>query len=224
PPPGPQWYRVSFGSHRASDLPVLTKEHVLATFPAIGTIADARLRSLSVDVWRYVSDRNPAWSDIERVPLHPTMPIATHGNLVKHIVGMVRLFETLVPLYAELWQQRMDIDAYRAAAYVHDAAKVIEFRERGGALEATPGYNHAIEAGRIVRELGGPEHVAHMVEAHSFAGPLVVPRTKEAQLFLLGDPMCLNVFPEHGASAIERHLKANGWEDPKTLERYRPPT
>src|SRR5581483_4928863 len=90
PPPGPQWYRVSFGSHRASDLPVLTKEHVLATFPAIGTIADARLRSLSVDVWRYVSDRNPAWSDIERVPLHPTMPIATHGNLVKHIVGMVR--------------------------------------------------------------------------------------------------------------------------------------
>lgn len=202
---------------------MLTKEHVLATFPAIGAITDAGLRALSTDVWRYVSDRNPSWDDIERIPLHPSMPIATHGNLVKHIVGMVRLFDLLVPMYAELWQQDMDPDAFRAAAYVHDAAKVVEFSERAGALEAMPGYNHAVEAGRIVRELGGREDVAHMVEAHSFAGPLVVPRTKEAQLFLLGDPMCLNVFPEQGPSAIERHLKANGWEDPKTLERYRSP-
>ncbi len=202
---------------------MLTKEHVLATFPAIGSIADAQLRALSVDVWRYVSDRNPQWNDIEQLPLHPSMPIAIHGNLVKHIVGMVRLFEMLVPMYAELWGQTMDLDSFRTAAYVHDAAKVIEFTERNGALEAIPGYNHAVEAGRIVRELGGPEHVAHMAEAHSFAGPLVVPRTMEAQLFLLGDPMCLNVFPEQGASAIERHLKANGWEAPKTLESYRPP-
>lgn len=202
---------------------MLTREHVLATFPAIGVIADPKLRALSVDVWRYVSDRNPEWSDIEKVPLHPSMPIATHGNLVKHIVGMVRLFETLVPMYGELWEQTMDLDAFRAAAYVHDAAKVVEFRGKGGELEPIPGYNHALEAGRIVRELGGPEGVAHMVEAHSFAGPLVMPRTKEAQLFLLGDPMCLNVFPEQGASAIERHLKANGWEAPKTLETYRSP-
>jgi hypothetical protein len=136
---------------------------------------------------------------------------------------MGRLFEMLVPMYAELWEQTMDLDAFRAAAYAHDAAKVIEFRERSGQLEPIAGYNHALEAGRIVRELGGPEPVAHMVEAHSFAGPLVVPRTKEAQLFLLGDPMCLNVFPEQGASAIERHLKANGWEAPKTLETYRSP-
>ena len=202
---------------------MLTREHVLATFTAVGVITDPKLRTLSVDVWRYVSDRNPEWSDIEKVPLHPSMPIATHGNLVKHIVGMVRLFEMLVPMYAELWEQTMDLDAFRAAAYVHDAAKVIEFRERSGQLEPIAGYNHAVEAGRIVRELGGPEPVAHMVEAHSFAGPLVVPRTKEAQLFLLGDPMCLNVFPEQGASAIERHLKANGWEAPKTLETYRSP-
>ena len=202
---------------------MLTKEHVLATFPQIGTLTDARLRSLSTDVWRYVSERNPLWYDIERVPLHPSMPIATHGNLVKHIAGMVRLFEVLVPMYAELWQQDMSLDAFRCASYVHDAAKVIEFSERNGALEAIPGYNHAIEAARIVRELGGPEPVAHMVEAHSFAGPLVMPRTKEAQLFLLGDPMCLNVFPEQGPSAIERHLKANGWDPPKTLETYRPP-
>jgi hypothetical protein len=62
-----------------------------------------------------------------------------------------------------------------------------------------------------------------MVEAHSFSGPLVVPRTRDAQLFLLLDPMCLNVFPEQGAGVVERHLKANGREDPKTLERYRTP-
>jgi hypothetical protein len=202
---------------------VLTTEHVLGIFPGIGAIADKRLRALSQDVWRYVSDRNPTWSDIERIPLHPTMPIATHGNLVKHVNAMIRLSETLGPLYRELWLQDLDLDAFRAAVYVHDAAKVIEFTETDTGLQAIAGYNHAIEAGRIVRELGGPEPLAHMCEAHSFSGPLVLPRTRDAQLFLLMDPMCLNVFPEQGPGVFERHLKANGWDAPPTLERYRSP-
>ena len=202
---------------------MLTTDSVLRAFPGISAIADRGLRALSTDVWRYVSDRNPTWSDIERLPLHPTMPIATHGNLIKHVNAMVALSETLVPLYRELWQQDLDLDTFRAAAYVHDAAKVIEFTETGGGLQAVAGFNHAIEAGSIVRELGGPEGLAHMCEAHSFSGPLLVPRTRDAQLFLLMDPMCLNVFPEQGAGVFERHLKANGWEAPPTLERYRSP-
>ncbi|HEV8671776.1 MAG TPA: HD domain-containing protein [Candidatus Limnocylindria bacterium] len=192
-------------------------------FPTISRIQNKILRLLVTDVWRYVSERNPAWTEIERIPLHPTMPIAKHGNLVKHVVAMVRISEALVPIYRELWQQDLDLDMFRAASYVHDAAKVIEFSEKDGALTAITGYNHAIEAGRIVRELGGPEPLAHMVEAHSFAGALVVPRTRDAQLFLMLDPMCLNVFPEQGAGVVERHLKANGWDDPDTLGRYRTP-
>ena len=202
---------------------MLTDSDVFRVFLGIKDIRDARLRTLTTDVWRYVSERNPAWTDIERIPLHPTMPIATHGNLVKHVIAMVRLSEALVPIYRELWRQDLDLDTFRTAVYVHDAAKVIEFSEKDGAITGIPGYNHAIEAGRIVRELGGPEPLAHMVEAHSFSGPLVVPRTRDAQLFLLLDPMCLNVFPEQGAGVVERHLKANGREDPNTLERYRTP-
>jgi putative nucleotidyltransferase with HDIG domain len=202
---------------------VLTRAHVVSVFPGIDVIRDHSLRELGIEMWRYVSDRNRSWTDITRIPLHPTMPIATHGNLVKHVVAMAHLSEAIVPLYREQWEQQMDIDTFRAAAYVHDAAKVIEFTERDGALEAIPGYNHAIEAGRIVRELGGPETVAHMAEAHSFTGPLVVPRTREAQLFLLLDPMCLNVFPEQGKGVVERHLAANGREVPRTLETYRSP-
>ncbi len=202
---------------------VPTEADVVRVFPGIRDIRDARLRKLSTDVWRYVSERNPAWTDIERIPLHPTMPIATHGNLVKHVIAMVRLSEALVPIYRELWKQDLDLDTFRTAVYVHDVAKVIEFSEKDGAITGIPGYNHAIEAGRIVRELGGPEPLAHMVEAHSFSGPLVVPRTRDAQLFLLLDPICLNVFPEQGAGVVEQHLKANGREDPKTLERYRTP-
>jgi hypothetical protein len=203
---------------------VLTEGDVLHAFPAIKDIRDVSLRKLSTDVWRHVSERNPSWADIERIPLHPTMPIPTHGNLVKHVLAMVRLSDTLVPTFRELWQQDLDLDTFRAAAYVHDAAKVIEFTERDGGVEAIPGYNHAIEAGRIVREVGGPEAIAHMCEAHSFSGPLVMPRTRDAQLFLLLDPMCLNVFPGQGGPAVfERHLKANAYEDPKTLEKYRSP-
>ncbi|HEY3127562.1 MAG TPA: HD domain-containing protein, partial [Candidatus Limnocylindria bacterium] len=136
---------------------MLTDSDVLRAFPGIRDIRDARLRKLSTDVWRHASERNPEWTDIERIPLHPTMPIATHGNLVKHIVAMVRISEALAPIYRELWGQELDLDAFRAASYVHDAAKVIEFTEKDGTIVATPGYNHALEAGRIVRELGGPE-------------------------------------------------------------------
>jgi hypothetical protein len=202
---------------------VLTEADILRAFPQINAIENVRLRKLSTDVWRYVSERNPDWTDIERLPLHPTMPIAAHGNLVKHVIAMVRISEALVPVYRELWAQDLDLDVFRAASYIHDAAKVVEFREKDGVITAIPGYHHAIEAGRIVRELGGPEPLAHVVEAHSFAGALVAPRTREAQLFLFLDPMCLNVFPEDGTGVVERHLKANGWEDPRTVERYRSP-
>ena len=202
---------------------MLTEADILRAFPQINAIENVRLRKLSTDVWRYVSERNPEWTDIERVPLHPTMPIAANGNLVKHVIAMVRISEALVPVYRELWEQDLDLDVFRAASYIHDAAKVIEFREKDGLITAIPGYNHAIEAGRIVRELGGPEPLAHMIEAHSFAGALVAPHTRDAQLFLFLDPMCLNVFPEDGTGVVERHLKANGWEDPRTVERYRSP-
>ena len=203
---------------------MLSDTDILRALPGIKSIGDARLRKLSTEVCRYVSERNPAWTDIERIPLHPAMPMGTHGNLVKHVVAMVRISEALVPIYRELWKQDLDLDTYRAASYVHDAAKVIEFSEKDGGVVGIPGYNHAIEAGRIVRELGGPEPLAHIVEAHSFAGALVVPRTRDAQLFLLIDPMCLNVFPEQGMGVVERHLKSNNWEDPRTLERYRSPS
>src|SRR5439155_11256066 len=106
---------------------VLTETDVVRAFPGIKDIRDARLRKLSTDVWRYVSERNPQWTDIERIPLHPTMPIEKHGNLVKHVVAMVRVSEALVPIYRELWKQDLDLDTFRAASYVHDAAKVIEF-------------------------------------------------------------------------------------------------
>lgn len=113
---------------------MLTESDVVRAFPTINDIRDARLRKLSVDVWRYVSERNPAWTAIEHIPLHPTMPIARHSNLVKHVVAMVRISQALVPIYRELWQQDLDLDTFRAASYVHDAARVIEFSEKDGAV------------------------------------------------------------------------------------------
>lgn len=195
---------------------MLTASAVERAFPGIAEIGDERLRRLVMDVWGSVSARNPRWREIEKLPLHPTMPIERHGNLVAHVRAMARTAESLVPAYAEIWDIRMDLDAFRAAAYVHDAAKVIEFVQRDGELVPTPGFNHAIVCAKIVREVGGDETIAHMVEAHSFAGPLVVPRTREAQLFLFLDAICLPVFPEQGPSAVERHLRANGWTAPST--------
>ena len=80
-----------------------------------------------------------------------------------------------------------------------------------------PGDKQAIAGGQVARQLGAPESLAHLVEAHAFAGPLVAPRTREAQLFLFLDVLCLPVFPEQGESAVERHLRANGWTAPQLL-------
>jgi len=192
-------------------------------FPGIASIRQPSLRKLVADLWQYVADVNPQWLEIEAIPLFPSLPIETYGNLANHIRAMARVAETVVPVYAELWSIELSLDDFLAAVYVHDAAKVIEFVKKDGELAAIPGFNHALEAGRIVRDLGGPEAIAHMVECHSFAGALTMPRTRAAQLFLFLDPLCLPVFPEQGKGAVERHLDSNGWQDPKTKEKYRSP-
>jgi uncharacterized protein YjlB len=180
-------------------------------FPDLGRIRDARLRELVAAQWRYVSERNPIHTEIERIPLNPSLPIERYGDLTKHIRAMAALAETLVPAYAREWRIEMDVDHFLAAAYVHDSAKVIEFVERDGKLEGTPGFDHAVEGGKISLAVGFPRGIAHMVAAHIYIGTLKLPRTREAQLFQFLDPMCLPVFPEDGKSAVERHLDANGW-------------
>ena len=181
------------------------------SFPGISRIRDARLRDHVKAQWRYVSERNPIHTDVERIPLHPTLPLETYGGLAAHIRAMAALSETLVPAYAKEWGIPMDLDRFLAAAYAHDSAKVIEFVMRDGKLEGTPGFDHAVEGARVAREVGFPEEVAHMIEVHTYIGKLRIARTKEAQLFQFLDPMCLPVFPEAGKGAVERHLEANGW-------------
>jgi hypothetical protein len=193
---------------------MLTAPAVQRAFPDLGRISDVRLRELVLELWRYVGERNPIHDDPERIPITPSLPIERHGSLANHVRAMASVASALVPAYRREWGLELDVNAYLAAAYVHDAAKVIEFVQRDGALVALEGFNHALEAGRIARTLGFPEGIAHMIAAHSYIGPLVLPRTRDAQLFQFLDPLCLPVFPEHGQSAVERPLRATGWSAP----------
>lgn len=180
-------------------------------FPDLGAIRDGRLRGLVTQLWGHVSERNPAHTDIERIPNHPSFPIERHGSLASHVRGQMSIARTLVPMYAREWRIELSLDHFLATAAIHDAAKVVEFVERDGRLEATPGFDHALVAGRIARDLGFPPEVAHMVAVHTYVGPMRLPRTRAAQIFQFLDPLCLPVFPEDGKGAVERHLEANGW-------------
>jgi putative nucleotidyltransferase with HDIG domain len=193
---------------------MLSAAQICQSFPGIASIGQADLRKLVTDVWEWLGTQNPIHYDPEAIPLHPSLPIAVHGNLAAHIRAMASMATALVPTYAEQWRVELDLDALLTAVYLHDAAKVIEFVERDGELVATPGFNHAIEMARIARRFGAPPAVTHMIAAHSFAGPLVMPRTREAQLFLFLDAICLPAFPEQGDGAVTRHLRANGWTAP----------
>lgn len=181
-------------------------------FPGLARIGDARLRDQVSAQWRRAGERgDPIHTDLERVPLHPTLPMERHGSLASHIRAQMALAETLVPTYEREWGMHLDLDHFLVCALVHDSAKVIEFVERDGRLVATPGFDHALEGAKIALEVGLPGEIAHMIAVHTYLGPQRLPRTAAAQLFQFLDPICVPVFPEDGKGAVERHLDANGW-------------
>ncbi len=181
-------------------------------FPDLAEVRDARLRDLAKAQWRLVAERgDPVHTDIERIPVHPTLPVERYGGLAAHVRAQMALSRTIVATYAREWGVALDLDHFLVCAAVHDSAKVIEFVARDGALVATPGYDHALEGARIAREVGLPEEIVHMVAVHTYLGRKRLPRTAAAQLFQFLDPICLAVFPGAGKGAVERHLDANGW-------------
>jgi putative nucleotidyltransferase with HDIG domain len=185
-------------------------------FPDLQHVQDPTIRELCHAQWRYVSEHGDrSHTDIEKIPIHPSLPIAVHGGLGSHIRGQMELSRVLVPFAKREWKLDLDLDHFLACAVVHDSAKVIEFVMKDGKLEATPGFDHALEGAKIARSVGFPEAVVHMIAVHTYLGPKRLPRTAAAQLFQFLDPICVPVFPEHGKSAVERHLEANGWTAPR---------
>lgn len=183
-------------------------------FPDLARIRDERLRQACRDQWRYVGECNPDHTDLERIPVHPSLPVERYGNLVSHIRAQMALSHVLVPTYAKEWRIELNIDHFLACAIVHDSAKVIEFTFQDGELVATPGFDHAYEGARIALKVGFPKDLAHMIAVHTYLGAKRLPRTAAAQLFQFLDPICVPVFPEQGKSAVERHLEANKWTVP----------
>lgn len=185
------------------------------TFPDLALIRQQALRRGVSDFWAYVGERNPLHKEIEALPNHPTLPIERHGNLAAHKRAIGAMVRAVVPTYAREWGIELDLDHFLVAAFTHDAAKVVEFVQGEDGLVATPGFNHAVEGGRIALAVGLPGEIAHMIAAHMYVGPMLVPRTRAAQIFSFLDPLCLPVFPEHGKSSVQRHLEANGWTAPE---------
>ncbi|MDE3102350.1 MAG: HD domain-containing protein [Chloroflexota bacterium] len=185
------------------------------SFPEIASIRDPKIRELCHAQWRYVSEHgDPSHTDIEKIPIHPSLPVGRYGALSSHIRGQMEISKVLVPFAKREWKLELDLDHFLACALVHDSAKVIEFVQKDGQLVPTPGFDHAAEGAKIALTVGFPKEVAHMIAVHTYLGPRRLPRTAAAQLFQFLDPICLPVFPEGGKSAVERHLEANGWSVP----------
>ena len=187
-------------------------EQLDRAFPEIAQIRDERLRDLCRDHWRYVEAHGEkAHTDIERIPVHPSLPVERYKGLAQHVRGQMAIAQVLVPTFKKEWDIDLSLDHFLACAIVHDSAKVIEFVMKDDQLVATPGFDHAYEAAKIALAVGFPKELAHMVAVHTYLGPKRLPRSAAAQLFQFLDPICLPVFPETGKSAVERHLEANQW-------------
>jgi hypothetical protein len=189
-------------------------DEVVASFPGIHDISDASRRDLVLDVWKAAADRRTLDLPLEHIPISPTLPVDQHGTLAMHIRAMADVGSAVVRAYEEHLDVAMLLDDVLTAVYVHDVAKLYEFSFRADRLVGTPGFNHALEGARLVEHCGAPPSVVEMVRSHSFAGPLIMPATREAQLFMFLDAICLRAFPEDGDDAVRRHLRSNGWEVP----------
>ncbi len=192
----------------------ITREALTRSFPQLEQISDPALRAVVHDTWELAASSSTLELELEELPISPTLPIGAHGTLAMHIRAMARVGLGLLDAYRTEFGIEMATDELLTAVYVHDVAKLLEFSFVGGRLTAAGGFNHALEGARLAARCDAPASVIEMVRSHSFAGPLVMPRTREAQLFLLLDGICLRAFPEDGDDAIRRHLRSNGWRVP----------
>lgn len=190
-------------------------DQLVKAFPDLALIKDTRLRDLVRTMWREIEKRgDPVHKDIERIPMHPSFDFEKSGGLTNHCRAQMAVAKVLVPTYAKEWKIELSLDHFLACAAVHDSAKVIEFVQKDGELVATPGFDHALVAGRLARDLDFPAEICHMIAVHTYVGPMRLARTGPAQLFQFIDPLCLPVWPEHGKSSVVRHLEANRFTPP----------
>lgn len=143
---------------------------VLAMFPEIGEIRDAKLRQAVIDIWQELWAMSE-WTDIAAVPTSPEIPYPT----LPHNQCVMRMALDVADAFEKFHGVKVNRDYLIAEAALQDASKVVEFRPgKDGKAEFTElgkKYPHAFWAAHLAVNKGLPDAVCHVLLTHTPQAP-----------------------------------------------------
>jgi hypothetical protein len=139
---------------------------VVAIFPEVEQIKDAKLRRAVIEVWEELWRMSP-WTDVNEVPTSPEIPYPT----VPHNQSIMAMALAVADAFEKFHGVKVNRDHLIAAAILQDASKVVEFRRgANGTIENTTigqNYPHAFWGAHLALQKGVPDAVVHVLLTHT---------------------------------------------------------
>jgi putative nucleotidyltransferase with HDIG domain len=168
------------------------QNYILKLFPAIKKIKDPELSQKVLLLW------HQAWKSsnflrIEDVhQFEPARNYISYTN-VGHTNQVCRACQAIAAMVSKELNLKLHMDYLLAGAILHDVDKIMIFDSKtGGFTETGRRKSHAAAGGAFAREIGLPEEVAHIIEAHSTKFSPHPPKSIEALILRHADLIVAN--------------------------------
>ena len=156
------------------------RDYIVRLFPAVFRIKDEGVRDKVVLTWVH-SWKQSNFLRIEDVhQFEPARNYIAYTN-VDHTNQVCRACEAIAAMASEGLNLKLHMDYLLAGALLHDVDKMMIFDSKtGGFTEMGRRSSHAAAGGALARQMGLPEEVAHIIEAHSTKFSPHPPKSMEA--------------------------------------------
>jgi putative nucleotidyltransferase with HDIG domain len=163
------------------------QDYIIRLFPAVPKIGDEGIRDKVIQAWLHAWKQSN-FSRIEDVhQFEPARDRIAYTN-VEHTNQVCQACESIAALALEGFNLKLRLDDLRAGALLHDVDKMMIFDSRtGGFTEMGRRTFHAVAGAALARNLGLPEEVAHIIEAHSVRFSPHPPKSAEALILRHAD-------------------------------------
>ena len=170
------------------------QKYILQLFPTIKRIKDPELSQKVILLW-YQAWKSSNFSRIEEVhQFEPARNYIAYTN-VDHTNQVCRACEAIAAMVSEGLNLKLHMDYLLAGAILHDVDKIMIFDSKtGGFTERGRRSSHTAAGGALAREMGLPEEVAHIIEAHSTKFSPHPPKSIEALILRHADLIVANAF------------------------------
>jgi hypothetical protein len=160
---------------------------VLAMFPELAEITDAKLREVVIEIWQELWAMSE-WDDIAAVPTSPEIPYPT----LPHNQCVMRMALAVADAFEQFHGVKVNRDYLIAEAALQDASKVVEFRPGpdGKAVftERGKAFPHAFWVAHLAASKGVPDEICHVLLTHTPQAPKF-PDTLEGKILWYVDQL-----------------------------------